>query len=185
MSRLDPRNCWLQLSYAIKNQLEHPKPLGGYFACFLLVLYGIRAPIIGPFRAWKPLIPYGIKNQRGASKMRRAGSLWHKRAGASITLDQWEVSLDIPRPMRVDHTATNLCLPQVSDEASPQNHNQGLLSENFQDLRDLFTNMIQFGEEKISLVAGIHCAKPVNILRDSFQIISKRDERTCETKIFV
>ena len=31
-----------QLSYAIKNQLGHPKP-----ACSSLVLYGIRAPIIG------------------------------------------------------------------------------------------------------------------------------------------
>ena len=27
------------------------------------------APIIGPFRAWKSLIPYVIKNQRGASKI--------------------------------------------------------------------------------------------------------------------
>ena len=27
------------------------------------------APIIGPFRAWKLLIPYAIKNQRGASKI--------------------------------------------------------------------------------------------------------------------
>ena len=27
------------------------------------------APIIGPFLAWKPPIPYAIKNQRGASKM--------------------------------------------------------------------------------------------------------------------
>ena len=27
---------------------------GGYFACSSLVLYGIRAPKIGPFRAWKP-----------------------------------------------------------------------------------------------------------------------------------
>ena len=26
MSRLDPRNCWRQLSFAIKNQLRHPKP---------------------------------------------------------------------------------------------------------------------------------------------------------------
>ena len=25
-SRFDPRNCWRQLSYAIKNQLGHPKP---------------------------------------------------------------------------------------------------------------------------------------------------------------
>ena len=31
-------------------------PIGGYFACSSLVLYGIRAPIIGPFRAWKPTI---------------------------------------------------------------------------------------------------------------------------------
>ena len=30
-----------------------------------LVLYGINAPIIGPFFAWKPPIPYAIKNQRG------------------------------------------------------------------------------------------------------------------------
>ena len=29
---------------------------------------GIRAPIIGPFSAWKPPIPYAIKNQRRASK---------------------------------------------------------------------------------------------------------------------
>jgi len=68
-----------------------------------LVLYGIRGPIIGPFRAWKPTIPYAIKNQRGASKitpnggilrskapsrglwMRRAGSLWHKRAGVATS----------------------------------------------------------------------------------------------------
>ena len=33
-----------------------------------LVLYGIRAPIIDSFSAWKPTIPYAIKNQRGASK---------------------------------------------------------------------------------------------------------------------
>ena len=32
-----------------------------------LVLYGIRAAIIGPLRAWKPPIPYAIKKQRGAS----------------------------------------------------------------------------------------------------------------------
>ena len=34
---------------------DHPKSS--------LVLYGIRAPIIGPFRSWKPPIPYAIKNQ--------------------------------------------------------------------------------------------------------------------------
>ena len=65
MSRSGPRNCWRQLSYAIKNQLvaskaskvlERKIPLGGYFACCSLVLYGIRAPIIGPFCAWKPPI---------------------------------------------------------------------------------------------------------------------------------
>ena len=41
-------------------------PLGP--ACPTLVLYGIRAPIIGPFSAWKPPIPFAIKNRRGASK---------------------------------------------------------------------------------------------------------------------
>ena len=39
-------------------------------SCPTLVLYGIRVPIIGPFHAWKPTIPYAIKNQRGANKMR-------------------------------------------------------------------------------------------------------------------
>ena len=74
---LDVEDCSEELlrqqSYAIKNQLGHPKPptrgfgtqntpIGGYFACPSLVLYGIRAPIIGPFRAWKPpiLIPRGV-----------------------------------------------------------------------------------------------------------------------------
>ena len=33
-----------------------PLEIGGYFACSSLVLYGIRAPIIGPFCAWKPPI---------------------------------------------------------------------------------------------------------------------------------
>ena len=45
MLRLDPRNCWRQLSYTIKNQLGHPKPseeLVGGFGCDELVLYGIR-----------------------------------------------------------------------------------------------------------------------------------------------
>ena len=50
------------------------------------------APIIGPFRAWKPTIPLAMKNQRGAIKdplglcvpKARAGSLWHtKRAGVA------------------------------------------------------------------------------------------------------
>ena len=41
-----------QLSYAIKNQLGHPKPPTRVFACPTLVLYGIRAPLIDPFRAF-------------------------------------------------------------------------------------------------------------------------------------
>ena len=80
MSRIDPRICWRQLSYAIKNQLKAPKaPIGGLWdeipplggiSCLSLVLYGIRAPIIDPFRAWKPpnggfgcleLVLYGIR----------------------------------------------------------------------------------------------------------------------------
>ena len=54
MSRLDPRNC----------------PA--------LVLYGIRARIIGSFRSWKPPIPYAIKNQRGGIFRSKAPSrgLW-------------------------------------------------------------------------------------------------------------
>ena len=59
-----------QLSYAIKNQLGHPKPPTRVFACPTLVLYGIRAPIIGPFSAWKPPIPYAMKNQRTSRPMR-------------------------------------------------------------------------------------------------------------------
>ena len=36
--------------------LERKIPLGGYFACSSLVLYGIRVPIINPFCAGKPPI---------------------------------------------------------------------------------------------------------------------------------
>ena len=68
-----------QQSYAIKNELGQTTPYKGYFACSSLVLYGIRVPIIEHFRAWKPTIP-----SRGLW-LRRAGSLWHKIAGASIT----------------------------------------------------------------------------------------------------
>ena len=49
-----------QLSHAIKNQLGHPKTQRGFenmtqqvTSCLKLVLYGIRAPIIDPFLAWK------------------------------------------------------------------------------------------------------------------------------------
>ena len=55
----------------------------------------------------------------------------------------------------------------MSDEASPQNQNQGLLlvlSEKWQNLRDLIANMIEFGKEKVKLIAGIHRAKSVDIL---------------------
>ena len=59
----------------------------------------------------------------------------------------------------------------MSDEAFPQNENHGIvlvISENCQDLRDLFTNVIQFGKEKIILIASIHCTKPVDILKELF-----------------
>ena len=39
-SRLDQRDCWRQLSYAIKNQLRHPKTQW-FISCPTLVLYGI------------------------------------------------------------------------------------------------------------------------------------------------
>ena len=56
ISRTFPRSYY-SVSYAIKNQLVASKaPYLGLFACSSLVLYGIRAPIIGPFRAWKPTI---------------------------------------------------------------------------------------------------------------------------------
>ena len=66
MSRNVLRSCWRQQSYAIKNQLGHPKPntkeIGrqketmGLLACPTLVLYGIR--IVG-FHAW--LGPFDIE----------------------------------------------------------------------------------------------------------------------------
>ena len=59
----------------------------------------------------------------------------------------------------------------MSDEAFPQNKNHGIvlvISENCQDLRDLFTNVIQFGKEKIILIARIHCTNPLDILKDFF-----------------
>ena len=56
---------------------------------YLLVLYGMRAPIIDPFSAcMEATYHYAIKNQRksqnnlvGTFSMTRVGSLWHKRAG--------------------------------------------------------------------------------------------------------
>ena len=71
VGHLDVEDCSEELvrqqSYAIKNQFGHPKPptrgfgtqnspIVKYFTCSSLILYGIRAPIIGPFRAWKPTI---------------------------------------------------------------------------------------------------------------------------------
>ena len=53
MSRAFPRNCWRQLSYAIKNQLVASKTsLGGILLAPHWFTY-----------------PYAIKNQRGASKI--------------------------------------------------------------------------------------------------------------------
>ena len=51
-----------QLYYSIKNHLGHWTEIGtpialGSVSCPTLVLYGIRKPKIGPFRAWKPHIP--------------------------------------------------------------------------------------------------------------------------------
>ena len=43
-----------QQFYAIKTQPGQQN--AKYFASSSLVLYGIRAPILGPFRAWKPTI---------------------------------------------------------------------------------------------------------------------------------
>ena len=87
-----------QLSYAIKNQLVAKIPPLGGISCSSLVLYVIRivgfharkgpirggfmhgknllgAPLIGPFSAWKLIIPYAIKNQRGASKIPLVGGV--------------------------------------------------------------------------------------------------------------
>ena len=55
-----------------------------------------RAPIIGHFRAWKPHIPYAIKNQRGASKI-----------PPNKALDQWEQDLEQSGPMRVLHSGVS------------------------------------------------------------------------------
>ena len=41
-------------------------PRHGIYFLPWLVLYGISVPLKDPFRAWKPPIPYVIKNQRGA-----------------------------------------------------------------------------------------------------------------------
>ena len=50
------RSHWLRASYTIKNHLKAPKAPTRGISCLSLVLYGIRAPIIGPFHAWKPTI---------------------------------------------------------------------------------------------------------------------------------
>ena len=52
-----------------------------------MVLYGIRTPIIGPLRAWKPPIPYAIKNQRGASPVGGFGS--QKKLALYGIRDRW------------------------------------------------------------------------------------------------
>ena len=98
-------NKWLDLtpgSYSgSRDQVrDHDHPRSS------LVLYGIRAHIIGLFSPWKPPIPYAIKNQpRGILRskppsrglwMRQAGSLWHKRSGVATL---WS-----SRPMRGENT---------------------------------------------------------------------------------
>ena len=51
ISRTVPRSYY-GVSYAIKNQLVASKaPYKMLFSCSSLILYGIREPIIGPFRA--------------------------------------------------------------------------------------------------------------------------------------
>ena len=91
ISRLDPRNCWHQLSFAIKNQLGQP-------------------PIIEPFRAWKPLILYAIKNQRravgggfGCNELVLYGIRLKRASGATLWSSRSMV-LDIPRSMTVEKT---------------------------------------------------------------------------------
>ena len=82
-----------QQSHAIKNQLGHSKPpmyltlwIAKYFACYSLILYGIRAPVIISFRAD---YPYATKNQEEQAK-------WRKIVGASNNLK--------PRPMRAENS---------------------------------------------------------------------------------
>ena len=72
LAHLDVEDCsedlLRQQSCAIKNQLGQSKPL---------VLYGVRAPIIGPFRAWNANYPYAKAKRPILSLDARAGSLWH------------------------------------------------------------------------------------------------------------
>ena len=101
-----------QQSYAIKNQLGHPKPLLGnekypHWGVFCLLLAGSlwhKGAYNRTFPCMEANYPYAIKNQRGASKkplvggflrskapsrglwMRGAGSLWHKRHWRSNTM---------------------------------------------------------------------------------------------------
>ena len=95
LGHLDVEDCSEELirqqSYVIKNQLGHPKPpnrgfgtqntpIGGYFTCCLLVLYGI----IGPF----PGSELSSSIQRpnvGSFCLLLAGCLWHKDSLLSCT----------------------------------------------------------------------------------------------------
>ena len=81
--------------------------------------------------------------------MRRAGSLWHKRAGTSNTLDQWEPSLDIPRPMRVDQAAL-----QPGSQGSARGHNVGNLAVTGQILTLLVSRDIFAVDKSSRSVAG-------------------------------
>ena len=57
----------------------------------------------------------------------------------------------------------------MSDEAFPQIKNQRVvlvISENCENLRYLLSNLIQFGKEKIKLIAGIHCTTSDDKLKE-------------------
>ena len=70
--------------------LERKIPLGGYFACSSLVLYGKRdrwLPCTERSYYGAPLCHKEPARSKAPSRglwMRRAGSLWHKRAGVAI-----------------------------------------------------------------------------------------------------
>ena len=75
----------------------------------------------GPRNCWRQLLAGSLWHKGAYNRtfpcMEATYPLWHKRAGVSITLDQWEPSLDIPRPMRVENTEVgggsdcSWCLP--------------------------------------------------------------------------
>ena len=87
---LDVENCSEKLlpqqSYAIKNQLGHPKPLLGFSE---VVPYGMRTPTIDKtFPCMEANYPYAIKNQRETSKIPQiAGILRSKDPSSTLNID--------------------------------------------------------------------------------------------------